>query len=346
MPASRTSIADLARALNLAASTVSRALAHSPDVSEATQQRVQQLASELRYQPNQLAVALRKGSSNTVGVLVPHITGSFFPEVVDGIIETASKASYHIIVCPSHEDTRQEKKNVELLVAEQVAGFLVSVASSTREVSHFEALQTSGVPLVFFDRAAVGFAGNHVSSVVIDDYAGAYAVVAHLLAEGCRRIAHFSGPLHVGSYQQRHQGYCQALRDYGVPYQEELVYLAEPHHQAAGAAGMRQMLALPQPPDAVFSADDILTAGAMLTLKHLGLRIPADVALAGFSNAPFTLLTEPPLTTVDQCSHQMGCLAMQQLLQLLRPSSKHGPPAPVLLTPKLVVRASSQRALT
>ncbi|MGI4865183.1 MAG: LacI family DNA-binding transcriptional regulator [Janthinobacterium lividum] len=337
----RTSIADLALALNLAPSTVSRALAGS-EVSAATRLRVQKLADELHYQPNPLAVALRKGHSNTLGVLVPHITGTFFPEVVDGITEAASEAGYHVIICPSREDTRQEKKHLELLTKAQVAGLLVSLASNTREFSHFETVRTANLPLVFFDRAVAGFTGQRISSVVVDDYAGAYAVVAHLLAEGYRHIAHFSGPLHLGIYCQRHHGYRQALRDHGLPYHEAHCYVAEPHQQT-GTIGMAQMLELPRRPDAVFSSDDSFTAGAMLLLKERGLRIPDDVALAGFSNAGFTTLTEPPLTTVDQCSRQMGRLAVHQLLKILQPGASATPLAPVLLSPKLLIRASSQR---
>ena len=337
----RTSIADLAQALKLAPSTVSRALSGS-EVSEVTRLRVQKLADELQYQPNPTAVALRKGHSNTLGVLVPDITGTFFPEIVDGITEAAGEAGYHVIICSSREDTHQEKKHVELLTKAQVAGLLVSLASSTRDFSHFETVRTANMPLVFFDRAVAGFTGRRISSVVVDDYAGAYAVVTHLLAEGYRYIAYFSGPRHLSIYQQRHQGYLQALRDYGLPYRAELYYEAEPQQQT-GAAGMQQMLALPRRPDAVFSSNDSFTAGALLLLKERGLRIPEDVALAGFSNAGFTTLTEPPLTTVDQCSRQMGRLAVQQLLKILQPGTSSAPLAPILLSPKLLVRASSQR---
>lgn len=337
----RTSIADLAQALKLAPSTVSRALSGSA-MSEVTRLRVQKLADELHYQPNPLAVALRKGHSNTLGVLVPHITGTFFPEVMDGITEAASKAGYHVIICPTREDAQEEKKHLKLLTKAQVAGLLVSLTSSTRDFSHFETVRTANLPLVFFDRAVADFTGQRISSVLVDDYAGAYAVVAHLLAEGYRHIAHFSGPLHLGIYHQRYQGYRQALRDYGLPYCEELCYVAEPNQQT-GTTGMQQMLQLPRRPDAVFSSSDSFTAGALLLLKERGLRIPEDVALAGFSNAGFTTLTEPPLTTVDQCSHQMGRLAVQQLLKILQPGTSSAPLAPILLSPKLLVRASSQR---
>ena len=337
----RPSIADLARVLNLSPSTVSRALADHSEVSEGTRQRVQQLAQEMGYQPNQVAVALRKGRSNTLGVLVPHLAGSFFPEVVDGITEAASAVGYNVMICQSHDNAHQERRSLELLLQAPVAGVLVSVASATHEFSHFEAVQTAGLPLVFFDRAVAGFTGPGVSSVVLDDYAGAYAATAHLLAEGYRRVACFSGPQHLAIYQQRYQGYLQALRDHGLPHQPELVFHAEQPHQRIGAAHMRELLALPQPPDAIFSASDAAVVGALQVLKERGLRIPGDVALAGFSNAEFTAFTDPPLTTVDQCSQQMGREAVRQLLHLLRAGAL--PTPPVVLRPKLLIRASSQR---
>ena len=344
MTSHRPSIADLAQALNLAQSTVSRALGQSTDVSEATRQRVQQLAAELHYQPNQVAVALRKGHSNTLGVLLPHITGTFFSEVVDGITEAASEAGYNVIVCPSREDPHQERRNLALMTNAKIAGLLVSLASGTHDFSHLEVLRTDNLPLVFFDRAVAGFTGRRISSVVLDDYAGAYAVVAHLLAEGYRRIAHFSGPLHVGIYQQRHQGYRQALLDHNLPFCPELLHVAEPT-AAAGATAMQHCLQATLPPDAVFASCDSFIAGALRVLKQTGRRVPDDVGLAGFSNAEFTALTEPPLTTVDQCSRQMGRLAVQQLLKLLHPGSNAAPLSPVLLSPRLLIRASSRRAM-
>lgn len=338
----RISITDLARLLHLAPSTVSRALTGCTDVSEATRQRVRQLADELHYQPNQLAAALRSGHTRTLGVVVPHITGSFFSEVVDGISVAARQAGYQVLIGQSHDDAQQEKDTLAQLLHAQVAGLLVSLASTTHEFSHFEALRVAECPLVFFDRAAVEVAGPRISAVVIDDYAGAYAAVRHLIAEGCRRIAHFSGPLHIGIYQQRYQGYRAALHAHGLPYREELLHVSDLQPPTA-AASMRQMLGLSSPPDAVFSAGDLATVGALQAIKAAALRVPEDVALAGFSNAEFSRLTEPPLTTVDQGSHLMGRAAVQLLLQILRTAAGGPPPPPLVLTPQLLVRASSRR---
>ncbi|GAB2949900.1 LacI family DNA-binding transcriptional regulator [Hymenobacter coalescens] len=332
----------MANALNLSPSTVSRALTGHPQVSEATKQRVRQLADELNFQPNQLAAALRRGRSNTIGVLVPYITGHFFPEVVNGIAIEASKQGYNVMICQSNEDVRQEKKNIELLLNAQVEGILVSLASTTQEFAHFDAVRRAEVPLVFFDRIVEDMAGPHTSAVVLDDHAGAYAAVAHLIQQGCRRIAHFSGPLHLNIHRNRHQGYLDALRDHGLQPDEALMCFSE-LNQDTGTQNMQHLLELPNPPDAVFSSNDLAAVGAIQVLKARRIRVPAEVAVVGFSNEAFTALTEPTISSVDQRCHQMGRLAVQQLLHILQRESPAPTLPPVVLTPELLIRASSHR---
>ena len=341
MPQLRTSIADLARALQLSPSTVSRALSGNAQISASTRARVRQLAAELAYHPHPVAAALRKGRTTTLGVLVPHLSGSFFPDIIDSITDAASAAGYHVLVGQSHEDEQQEKQQVEQLLQAQVAGLLVSLASSTREFSHFEALRAAQVPMVFFDRVPAAVVGPGVGTIVVDDYAGAYAAVAHLAAQGRQRIAHLAGPLHLGIYQQRYQGYREALRAHGLPYHDAWLHVSG-LQQTDGAAGLAQLLRLSPPPDAVFSAGDSAAVGAMQVAKEHGLHIPHDLALVGFSNAEFSGLTEPPLTTVDQCSHLMGQAAVRLLVQLLHAAAGCPAPPPVVLAPALLVRGSSQ----
>ncbi|GAA4376121.1 LacI family DNA-binding transcriptional regulator [Hymenobacter koreensis] len=339
----RASLTDLAKALNLSASTISRALSDHEDVSEATKARVRQLADELNYQPNQLAAALRRGRSNTLGVLVPHITGHFFPQVVHGIATEASKAGFNVMICQSNEDVKQERKNIDLLMNAQVEGILVSLANTTKDFSHFEAVRKQNLPLVFFDRVVEDFGGSNVSAVVLDDYQGAYQVVAHLIEQGCTRIAHFTGPLHLNIHKNRHQGYLDALQAHGIPVDERLTALC-PMNQQGGQQAMEKLLKLPQPPDAIFSSNDLAAVGAMQTVKAHGLRVPHDMAIAGFSNEVFTTLTEPMLTSVDQHCEQMGKTAVRLLQKMLKsPAENHETPPPIILKPDLLVRESSMR---
>ena len=338
MPHRRASLADLARTLGLSASTVSRALADHKDVATRTKVRVRQLADELGYQPNQLAAALRRGRTNTLGVLVPHIQGHFFPLVIHGITTEAARLGFNVMVCQSSEDAAQERRSLDLLLNTQVEGILVSVANTTHDPAPFEEVRRQGVPLVFFDRVIESFGAEGSSAVSIDDYQGAYQAVAHLAAQGCRRIAHFTGHPTLAINRHRLEGYHAALRDAGLVPDPALVLTIE-LGQAGGAAAMRQLLAAPERPDAVFAATDRAAVGALQVLKEAGLRVPHDVALVGFSNEVFTTLTEPTLTSVDQCGEEMGRTAVQLLHRLLE-----GQPAPaVVLQPKLWARGSSAR---
>ena len=343
MPNRRASIIDLAKTLGLSPSTISRALSDHDDVSEATKARVRQLAEELHYQPNQLAAALRRGRSNTLGVLVPHITGNFFPQVVHGIATEAARLGFNLMICQSNEDTRQEQKNLDLLMNSQVEGILMSLAESTHDIKHFEAVRQQNIPLVFFDRVMEDLRGSNVSSVIVDDYQGAYQAVAHLIGQGCTRIAHFTGPPHLSIHKHRHQGYCDALTAHGLPVLDELTVFCELTPKG-GTQAMRQLLKLRQRPDAVFSSNDLAAVGALQVAKAHHLRVPQDLAIIGFSNEAFASLTEPMLSSVDQRCEQMGKTAVQLLQKMLKSGpNRLGPPKPVVLKPKLLVRESSQR---
>ncbi|WP_223654215.1 LacI family DNA-binding transcriptional regulator [Hymenobacter psoromatis] len=339
MAKKRASITDLAQQLNISVSTVSRALSGHSAISEATVKRVTDLAKELGYQPNSLASGLRKGRSNMLGVMVPHIDGNFFSQVVKGIEAAASKAGYHVLICQSNEDVVHERANVEILMNAQVEGILVSLSRTTREVKHFEKVRKRDIPLVFFDRILAGY---DVNAVVLDDRAGGYRATKHLLEQGYRRIAHFSGPQHLNIYKYRRQGYEDALREYGLPVAEELTILGD-MKMDDGSDGMRQLLALPQPPDAVFSCSDLSAAGALQVLNERGLRVPQDMGLVGFSNELFSCLTVPQITSIDQHCELMGRSATHLLLQVMEEREQHYAPRHVVLQPDLFVRASSLR---
>jgi LacI family transcriptional regulator len=338
LAAKRASISDIAKELNLAASTVSRALNGHSRISEATRKRVWKLAKQLNYQPNHLAAALRKGRSNTLGVIVPHIDGNFFALVMKGVEAVANKAGFNVMLCQSNEDYVHEQKNIETLINAQVDGILVSMARTTRDFKHFEKVRKRDIPLVFFDRILDGV---DVSAVLVDDYQGGYQSVKHLIDQGCRRIAHFGGPQHLNIYKNRYAGYCQALHDHDIPLEEELVLFGD-MALADGIKAMKQLLALPQRPDAIFSASDFAIVGAMQVLKQHQVRIPQDIALSGFSNETFTSFTEPMLTSVDQHCEEMGGAAVRLLLEMVQERTKQLSPRKIVLQPVLLTRESSR----
>lgn len=341
MPINRASIADLAKALGISNSTVSRALNDHSSISQATKTRVQLLAQELHYQPNHLAAGLRKGRSNLLGVLVPHIEGTFFASVVHGIETVARQAGFNIMICQSNEDVEHEKSNIDTLINAQVEGILVSLARTTHDFKHFEKVRKREIPLVFFDRM---LEGRNVSAVVIDDHQGAYQLTRHLIEQGHRRIAHFAGPQHLNIYRNRQQGYLAALRTHGLPVEEQLIFSCDMKLED-GAAGMRQLLALPAAaqPTAIFSASDFSIVGAMQVLKEHGLRVPQEMALAGFSNETFTSFTEPRISSVDQRCEEMGQAAVRLLLEILAAAPGQFQPRRIVLEPQVLLRESSIR---
>jgi LacI family transcriptional regulator len=340
MPAKKqqTSIRDLAQQLNLSISTVSRALADHKDISESTKQRVRELAQQLSYRPNQLAAALRKGHSKTLGVVVPHIKGYFFPAVLNGIEKVATREGFNVLMCQSNEDVRREQRNIETFLDAQVEGILISVSATTHgEAQHFEQVRRQGIPLVFFDRVPEL---PQSMAVILDDFQGAYQAVAHLIAQGCTRIAHLAGPQHLNTSRNRYLGYREALRAHGLPYEDEWTYSLPALTHEAGRLGMQHLLALEAGLDAVFAAYAIPTVGAMEVLRDQGRRVPQDLAVACFSNDPFTAMTQPQITVIDQRPEQMGETAVRLFLQLLKRGPAYTPPH-LMLKPELVIRNSS-----
>lgn len=333
----RISIADLAQELGFSVSTISRALNNAPDVSQTTKEQVWELARKLNFQTNNLAASLRSGRSNMLGVIVPHINGAFFPAVVHGIENVASKAGFNVMICQSSEEVAREKKHITALLKAQVDGVLVSMSSTTREFEHFEQVRRKDIPLVFFDRMPEL---PKVCGVVLDDYRGAYQMTEHLIRQDCRRIAHLAGPQHLNIAFNRHQGYHDALLAHGLPYDEQLVVPLSNSRENGGAAAMRHLLEGNPRPDAVFAAYDFAAAGALQVLEERGLRVPQDIALGGFSNEPFTTMVKPKLTSVDQHGELMGEAAVQLFLQLLKRTDAFTGQR-IVLKPKLLIRESS-----
>ncbi|MET4105982.1 LacI family DNA-binding transcriptional regulator [Hymenobacter sp. UYP22] len=331
------SMADLARELGVSMTTISRALSDHYSIGPEMKSKVLKLAKKYNYQPNRLASALRKGKSKLLGIIVPYIEGRFFPSVVHGIETAARKAGYNVIICQSHEDVAQERQNVEALLSAQVAGIMVSLARTTTQFTHLEKVQSRGLPLVFFDRS---MEGEDVHAVVLDDQEGALLSTRHLLAQGCRRIAHLAGPQHLSIYKNRCRGYVEALREAGLPVEEELITYTD-MTQPEGAAAMHAWLTSPNPPDAVFSAGDYCALGAMQEAERLGFRVPDDVAISGFSNEAFTTITKPTITTVDQRCEEMGQATVRLLLELIEADGSTFAARQIVLRPELLVRESS-----
>jgi LacI family transcriptional regulator len=339
MKKEKATIHDIAKKLNITASTVSRALKDHPRISAETKKAVIKTAQKLNYQPNNIAAALRNGRSNIIGIIVPTADRSFFSSVVRGIEEIANKAKYHVIICQTYDNYEKEVSIIEALLNSRVDGIIVSYAKETTNFDHFVKVKERGIPLILFDRSNEEL---EVSQVVVDDYIGAFKATEHLIQQGCKRIAHFTNTLKISIYKERLRGYKEALLHYGLKYDESLVIESNLQLED-GRNSMLQLLKLKNLPDGIFSASAFGILGAEQVCKEKGISIPSQIALVGFTNEAFTSFTEPPLSSVEQHSMRIGNAAAEIFLEEVALKDKKFIPQKIVLKPELIIRESSLR---
>jgi DNA-binding LacI/PurR family transcriptional regulator len=302
-------ILDIARELNVSKSTVSRALQNHPSISAATTQAIWDLARRYNYHPNNIASSLSRRSTKTIGVIVPLLSHYYFSTVISGIEELAYKAGYKVIICQSAESYEREVVVSQTLLSSKVDGLLVSISRETVNSDHFKVFQQKNIPIVFFDRVCPDM---EASSVVVDDYLGAYLAVEHLILQGRRRIAHFAGPPALQITQNRIRGYQDALKKYGLPLEAELlVSCGDGLEQENGSQATQQMLDAGIFPDGIFAICDPIAIGVMLTLKKNHIRIPEQIAVVGFCDEPIARVVEPNLSSLVQPAFEIGAAAAQ-----------------------------------
>lgn len=331
-------IHDIARQLNITASTVSRALNGHPGISDATRNTVVQTAKSLNYQRNNIASSLRLGKSKIIGVIIPSLEINFFSSVVHGIEKIGSENDYTVIIYQSNEFTEAEKKGVETFLRSRVDCVLASFSKETIDPEHYREIRRRGTPLVLFDRAIDDLG---VPSVVADDYRGAFNATQHLIQQGCTRIAHIGGQQHVVIFNQRLKGYKDALKVHNLLQNDDLITFGDVSIES-GRECMNRLLSLSQIPDAVFAVEDFTALGAMQALKESGKQIPGDVAVIGFANEPFGKYITPALSTVDQQATRMGEEAAKLFFYLPEKTSFYDQhPPKIILEPALILRSSS-----
>ncbi len=336
----KATILDIAKELHITPSTVSRALNNHGAISTATKEAVKRTAKKLNYHPNRLASSLRSGKSNIIGVIIPSAEINFFGSVVHGIEKIASEQDCNVLIYQTNELADIEKKGVGTFIRSRVDGVLASVSKSTTNLSHFEGLKKHGVPLVLFDRV---FDELEVPSVVIDDFKGAFKATTHLIEQGCKHIAHISGPQHISIFNQRLQGYKAALEQHGFPVTKSLITEGQISIES-GYKCMAKLNRLKNAPDGVFAVEDFTALGAMKALKEEGKKLPDEVALIGFANEAFGQYITPSLSTVDQQTIKMGEAAAKLFFKLSKDGGFYkAPPKKLVLEPVLLYRASSVR---
>ena len=332
-----TTILDIAKALNVSKSTVSRALKDHPSISEATKKAVNELARKYNYHPNNIAYSLSKKSTRTIGVIVPLLSHYYFSTVISGIEELAYKSGYRVIICQSAESYEREVIVSQALLSSKVDGLIVSISRETANSDHFKIFQEKKIPIVFFDRVCQDM---EVSSVTVDDYHGAFTAVEHLIMEGRRKIAHFAGPPLLQISVNRINGYKDALRKHGIPFDPKLLIdCGSGLEQENGSEAAQKMLDSGVRPDAVFAICDPIAIGVMMTLKKNHVRIPDEVAVVGFCDEPVAKVVQPQLSSLVQPAFRIGEATVELLLNQIR--SKAALVEKKILSAELKVRESS-----
>ena len=334
---SEVTIYDIADKLGISIATVSRALNDDPAVIPKTKKKVLEMAEALNYRANNFARSLRVKQTNTIGVIIPKITSNFMSSVISGIESIATKEGYGLLISQSDEHAENEIKNVKTMFSNRVDGLLVSLAYDTENIKHFEPFSKKNIPVIFFDRA---FENSNHLNIQIDNRKAAYKLTEHLIQQNCKRIAHITASIKRDVYYERLMGYKQALKDYKLKFYEEYLFTTNLSMEE-GASAARKMLQLKLKPDAIFAANDVSAVGCILELKKAGMKIPEEIAVAGFNNDPIALVVEPHLTTINYPGFDMGVISARTLINSIKEKKSVFQENAIILATELIIREST-----
>jgi len=309
-------IKDIAKALGLSTSTVSRALNGSYEIGSDTKKLVLEYAEKINYRPNPIALSLKEQKSHSIGVVVCEVANNFFSQAINGIESIAYNRGYHVIITQTHESFAREEANVQHLLSRHVDGLLVSLSAETTDTSQFKYLHDKGFPIVFFDRVASDIETHKITA---DNFKGSFDAVELLIKQGFTKIAHLNNPSNLLISRERLEGYKEALKKHNIPYNPQ--YVKHCDHggmiQEEVEIAVKELMGMEDRPHAFFTASDRLTLGSVSVLKRMGLKIPDDIALIGFTNSDVAELFDPPLTVVRQPAFQIGQTATVTLIQTI-----------------------------
>lgn len=333
-------IKDIAKALGISTSTVSRALRDSHEISPETKQLVLECAEKLNYRPNPIALSLKERRSRSIGVVVCEIANNFFSQVINGIESIAYDRGYNVIISQTRESYDREVIDLQYLASRSVDGLLISLSTETNDLNHIKGLHSKGLPIVFFDRITEEI---NTHRVIVDNFKAAFDATEHLIRNGHKRIGVLTNSEFLSITQERVAGYKDALIRNGIKVDENYI-----QHCFYGGMlfeeiedAINKLYTLKNKPEAIFATSDKLTTGCLKTLKRRGLRIPDEVAVVGFSNTDIAELIDPPLTVVRQPAFEMGKAATDLLLQLIESKRPIKEFEKRIMTPELQIRESS-----
>ena len=340
-----TTLKEIAEALGISITTVSKALKNYSDVSAKTKNAVLALAEELNYTPNSFAVNLRTKESKTIGLIIPELVHHFFSNVINGIIAEAENNGYLVIILQSNESLELEKKQVALLINKRVDGIIMSLSNESNNDFHIKEIINKEIPFVQFDKISKLIPS---SKVIINDQKAAMEAVQHLIDKGCKKIAHIRGPENPQNAIDRFLGYKKALEKNGIIFDPNLVYTCKNVTFEEGAEFAKQILENHPDVDGIFVITDLVAVGVLAHFNEKGIQVPHQIAVIGFSNWFMSQVITPKLSTVDQPSYEMGVVAFSLLLEeiLCRKESIRFLPKTIELETKIIERDSSLKGRT
>lgn len=331
-------IKSLAEKMGVSITTISRALNDHPGIGKETTKAVKKIAKELGYVPNSMASNLRKNRTHIIGVITPRIDIYFHARVISGIEEIAYKSGYTVTIFQSQDSMEREIAITQTLQSRMAEGVIACLGLGTTDSRHFAKITKQGIPLVFYDRV-----NNEVgaSKIIINDFEAAYKATKHLIDIGCKKIAHIAGPQSTPIFKSRLEGYKSALKAHSLKSTNNLIEYTSMLSYEEGTNCAEKLLKLRNRPDGVFCSNDYTATGAIQVFKRKNLHIPDDIAVAGFSNYPFSRIMEPSLTTIDDHAFEMGESAAKLVIRQIEDKDHSIASETIVIKTDLIVREST-----
>ena len=326
-------IREVAKKAGVSVATVSRVLNHPESVSPKTTEQVLMVIKELQFTPNGLARSLALSRSNTIALLVPNILNPLYPQIAKGVEDVTHQKGYNILLCNTEDSHIREAEYIDMLLEKRVDGFILTASQLPHE--ELKKISEAKIPLVLIDNNE-----NHQENIVYTDYIlGGYLATQHLIEIGYKKIAHITGPLRLKENNDKYLGYLKALGENDIAPIEQLVINGD-NEVEGGYIAAKKLISLPNPPDAIFAANDLMAIGAIDAIKAEGYKIPKDIAVVGFDDIRMASLIEPKLTTVSQPVYKMGLIAARILFDCIENNDDINYQQKIYIQPKLMVRKS------
>jgi LacI family transcriptional regulator len=308
----RITIKQIAKALHVSISTVSKALNDSYEISDETKKKIQAYAKEHKYKPNTLALSLQNKKTKTIGIIIPNILTYYFARVLRGIEKVATEKGYNIITCITNESHKKEVHTMEMLSNGAIDGFIACLSKETLKIEkfdHFHDILQEGTPIVLYDRVHKDI---ECDKVVTDNIKSAYKATRFLMRSNCENIALISSTSSLNVSQFRMQGYLKALTKYGVKPNENLIVSQDSEDNLKER--INTMVATNKV-DGIFTIDEISAALTTQVLNKRNIKIPEEISIIGFTNGILSRYSTPPLTSVNRFAHTTGEIAAKRLIE-------------------------------